>query len=89
MKNLWYPISFFLLWPIIVLGILIFTNTLDIEIFMVVWLNGFLASLILFEPYDVQPTYLRYTIYIVACIGIVVFVSIVTQRIWGIININT
>jgi 4-hydroxybenzoate polyprenyltransferase len=81
LKNrIWYTAAIMVVWLLIALGFLFLTNSRDPEIFFVIWLNGLLGIIILIEPHDSKPPYLRYLKYI-AAIGIVIFFGIIAQKV--------
>jgi hypothetical protein len=71
-------------WLTIVSVFMILVQQLDLEIFFVLSLIGFLAIVHLMEPSYVQPGYLKYLWYVIA-IEILIFCIIIIQKVIKII----
>ena len=75
----------FILWLLLVLFFMILAQTLNIEIFFVLWLLGLLVIVEFIGPSYVRPTYFRYLQYLITA-GIIVFGAIVAQKVMEILN---
>jgi hypothetical protein len=75
-----------ILWLLLVLFFMILAQTLNIEIFFVLWLLGLLVIVEFIGPSYVRPTYFRYLKYLITA-GIVVFGAIVAQKVMEILNL--
>jgi type IV secretory pathway TrbL component len=75
----------FILWLLLVLFFMILAQTLNIEIFFVLWLLGLLIIVEFIGPSYVRPRYFRYLKYLITA-GIIVFGAIVAQKAMEILN---
>lgn len=73
------------IWLMIVLLFMILAQSLNLEIFFVLWLIGLLIVVELVDPAFVQPRYIRAVKFIIAA-GVIVFGVIVAQKVLEIIN---
>jgi hypothetical protein len=74
-----------ILWLLLVLFFMILSQTLNIEIFFVLWLLGLLVIVEFIGPSFVRPSYIRYLQYLITA-GIIVFGVIVAEKIMEILN---
>jgi hypothetical protein len=72
------------LWLMIIAGFMLLVQRFDMEIFFVLALIGILVIVELIQYQYVKPRYMRYLGYIIAA-GIVVFASIVVQKVMEIL----
>lgn len=73
------------IWLMIILLFMILAQSLNLEIFFVLWLIGLLIIVELVDPAFVQPRYIRAVKYVIAA-GVIVFGVIVAQKVLEIIN---
>jgi hypothetical protein len=73
------------IWLMIVLLFMILAQSLNLEIFFVLWLIGLLIIVELVDPAFVQPRYIRAVKYVIAA-GVIIFGVIVAQKVLEIIN---
>ncbi len=85
MRKQQITIIAFAAWLTIVSACLILARWVDLEVFFVLCLMGFLVIVQLIQPSFIQPGYLRYIKYLIAA-GIVVFGIIVIKRVMEIIS---
>jgi hypothetical protein len=81
-KNL--AIVIISLWLVVICLFMLLAARIDLEIFFVLWLIGFLVIIELTDTRFALPPYLRYTKYIVAA-GIVIFGIIGMRKIMEIL----
>jgi hypothetical protein len=74
----------FAAWITVVSAILILARWIDIEVFFILCLIGFLVIVQIIQPAYIQPGYLRYIKYLIA-VGIILFGIIVIRRVLEII----
>ena len=74
----------FAAWVTVVSAILILARWVDLEVFFILCLIGFLVIVQIIQPGYIQPGYLRYIKYLIAA-GIILFGIIVIKRVLDII----
>jgi hypothetical protein len=74
-----------ILWLILVIAFMVLAQTLDLEIFFVLWLIGILIIIELVSDASCIPGYLRYLRYVIAA-GVVIFGAIVALKVLEILN---
>ena len=74
-----------IIWLLLIIFFMILSQTMNLEIFFVLWLIGLLVIVELIDPPFCQPRYIRYIKYVVAA-GVMIFGVIVAQKILEIIG---
>ncbi len=82
----YYAAAFLAIWVIIVAFFMVLNRTLDLEIFFVLSLMGFLVVAVLIDGAFSQPRYMRYIGYLIM-VGVACFAYIVMNKILEILAI--
>ena len=75
----------FALWLTMISVFMLYYQQLNIEIFFILGLIGFLAIVLIIEPSYIQPDYMRFIWYLIA-IAILIFSAIIIQQVTGILG---
>ncbi len=73
------------IWMILIIAFMVLAQTLDLEIFFVLWLIGILIIIELVSDASSVPGYLRYMRYVIAA-GVIIFGAIVALKVLEILN---
>jgi hypothetical protein len=73
------------IWLLLVTGIWLLFQSMDLEIIFILWINGLLGIILLIEPPNGQPLYLSY-LKMIATGGIIVFLIIIAWNVLPLFN---
>jgi hypothetical protein len=75
-----------IIWLLIVIFFMILSRNISLEIFVVLWLIGFLVIMELISPTFVRPSHIRYLKFLMA-VGVLVFAYIIILKLMEILKI--